>query len=192
MWSINEFCEPLDHEFSGIGPIKKLTGVRLDEDWGVKQYCELQALKSADFLVLLKSKHAFLEFSDIGRQIDQTLEDIKAIKKSNVSSALTRSLSKNLRTKINQEARGKYIDTCAIFSSISNLENQKLHDMPPVSLGCKFIIVYAPFSQKLQNSPADLARVIDQMQNNLTTSIPDEMFHGVEVITLEVFRKRYE
>lgn len=59
MWSINEFCEPLDHEFSGVEPIRKLFGVRLDEDWGVKQFCELQALKSADFLVLLEGKHTF-------------------------------------------------------------------------------------------------------------------------------------
>ena len=192
MWSINEFCEPLDHEFRDIAPITGLYGVRLDEKWGVKQFCDLQTLKSTDFLVLLKGKHAFLEFSDIGSQIDRTLEDIKAVEESNLSKARKRSLSKKFRTEVNQEARDKYKDTCMLFSRIANIESKKLHDAPPVSKGCKFIIVYAPFREELQSSPADLARVIDQMQNNLATSIPDEMFYGVEVITLDAFRKRYE
>jgi len=192
MWSINEFCEPLDHEFPDAPPLAGFNGVRLDEDWGVKQFCGMQALKSTDFLVLLKGKHAFLEFSDIGLQIDSTLQKVKALKESNVSDQLTKELGKKLRKAVSQEARDKYKDTCTLFSRITDYQNEKLSDSPLLAKGCKFIIVYAPFRKELQNSPADLVRFIDHMQNNLATSIPDEMFHQVEIITLDAFRNRYE
>lgn len=189
-WSINEFCEPLDHEFGNdIEPLPSQNrGVRIDEDWGLKQYCEHQQLKSVDFLMRTKSGYCFLEFSDIGRQIDQTLQKISEVRASeNMSRALKKNITNGLRRSVSQEARNKYTDTCLIFSHAAD----HLCDSPELSKGCKFLIVYAPFSDHIQNSKEDLFKFLDYMKDSLTTAIPDAMFHKVEIITLDIFRKKY-
>lgn len=189
-WSINEFCEPLDHEFGeAVVPLPNHQyGVRIDEDWGLKRYCDRQALKSVDFLMLTQSGYCFLEFSDIGRQIDQTLQKISEIRASDtMSRALKKDITNRLKRAVSQEARNKYTDTCLIFSHTT----EYLCDSPELSKGCKFLIVYAPFSEHIQNSKEDLFKFLEYMKDSLTTAIPDAMFHKVEIITLDIFRERY-
>ena len=189
MWSINEFCELLDHELRELEPLSDLYGVRLDESWGVKQFCGMQTLKSVDFLVTLKGSHVFLEFSDIGSQIDSTLAKIEVLDNAkDLPKGLKRNLAKSLKVSIGREARDKYKDTCTLFTHVS----EKLTDTPSLAKGCKFIVVYAPLRDNFSASTTEIVKFIDHMQNSLATMIPDDMFHRVEIITLDVFKSRYE
>ena len=189
MWSINEFCEPLDHEFSGIEPLPdNLRGVRLDEDWGLKQHCGRRELKSVDFLIQTKTGYCFLEFTDIGRQIDNTLKKIATVSESSdLPRPLKREITKKLRNDVSSEARDKYLQTCQIFSQAQ----KQLCDVPQLSNGCKFLIVYAPLNQQLRNSDIEIYRFLDYMKNSLITAIPDEMFLKIEIITLDMFLKHF-
>lgn len=189
MWSINEFCEPLDHEFSGIEPLPEhLRGIRMDEDWGLKQHCGRRELKSVDFLIQTKTGYYFLEFTDIGRQIDAMLTKIATIKESSdLPRPLKREITKKLRSDVSSEARDKYLQTCQIFYHVHN----QLDDVPSLSNGCKFLIVYAPLNQHLRSNDIEIYRFLDYMKNSLTTAIPDDMFRKVEIITLDMFLKHF-
>ena len=183
-WSINEFCEALDHEFNGIDPLVDLYGVRLDESWGLKQFCGMQTLKSVDFLVRHKASYLFLEFSDIGRQIDKVFKEIEVIKGSNLDKTFKRSQSKKIKKAVGREAKDKYLATCQIFSHTDGC----LDDSPALSKGCKFVVVFAPIENHLPNGrKIEIMKFIQNMENNLKSMIPDDMFHGVKIVPLEVF-----
>lgn len=192
MRSFEDFRESLDHEFKDVEPIVGLYGIRLDKNDGIKATFGLQDLKSADYFTNLKRSDVILEFSDIGRQIDKTITDIAEVKQSDMSKQLKRKLSGDLRKELGQEARDKYKDTCLLFSTLRDQFQDKVTGVPELSDGCKFIVVYAPFRADLSNSKIDIVRFIEVMKDNLVTMIPDELCNKVEVLTLDIFKRRYE
>lgn len=182
--SINDFLEELDHKFKDVFPLTGHYGFKLDEQRGIKQYCGKQSLKSVDYLVSNEEKHHFVEFSDIGRQIDAMFNEIAAIRElPELDKNFKKRLFKNIKSSVNNEARDKYKDTCTIFFHIDDC----LSDAPSIPKGCKFVIVYSPLDGHLKNSKIEIVKFIDMMKTNLTTSLPDDMCHGVQIIPIDVY-----
>jgi hypothetical protein len=188
MWSICEFCDELDHEFEGIATIKNIFGVKLDGEYGVKKHCSQNNLKSADFLLSHNNQYYFLEFSDLARQINQIHCKIQSLKASkDLDKSLRKELIKDLHKAVNQEVHDKYKDTCLLFSLIPKY----LNDVPSLAKGCNLLVIYAPLGSSTLEHQVEVVRFLEFMADKLKQMIPDDIFHDVEVVTLDMFLKKF-
>uniref|UniRef100_UPI001643E889 hypothetical protein n=2 Tax=Yersinia TaxID=629 RepID=UPI001643E889 len=51
-----------------------------------------------------------------------------------------------------------------------------------------YIVIVAPTNDNVEASvKSDIVRILDKLKNDLTTSIPDELFVGVKVVKIDSF-----
>lgn len=187
MRSINDFCEPLDHEFDELNLVLKAHGAKLDGEDGLKLYCKLNKFKSVDYLFSGKSGYYFLEFSDIAKQKDDLILRADLIKKiKDLPSKEKRRLVKSFHKTINEEVVSKYKDTCHIFIHAK----QHVCNVPEtVDTGCHLFIVFSPLDDRFADNKTEIIRFLDNMKDKITQAIPDPIFKQVSVLSIDQFER---
>ena len=187
MKSLNDFLELMDHEFGEIGIELGVYGLKVDGDNnGLKQHCNLNKLKSVDYIYKENNKFPLIEFSDIYRQQNAILAEIDQLKSCDLSRSLRTDLVKERHKKILSELVQKFKDTLTIISKLHN----HISDIPEnlQNQSQEYRIVYAPFHPEIaEDKKQDLVRFLDRLKDNITTAIPNEMCERVRVIHIANF-----
>jgi hypothetical protein len=92
-----------------------------------------------------------------------------------------------LHKAVNQEVHDKYKDTCLLFSLIPKY----LNDVPSLAKGCNLLVIYAPLGSSTLEHQVEVVRFLEFMADKLKQMIPDDIFHDVEVVTLDMFLKKF-
>jgi hypothetical protein len=189
MKSMNDFHVAIDHEFAGIDQISSLRGYQIDRDDGIKCHCNLHQLKSVDYYYGYQGKHYKLEFTDLLSQLKQKEAICEELKAAMGSCKARTNILKMVMNSIHQEIVTKFKDTLHISRAL----HKNLTDVPQEIHECKMklIVVTKPMNQEHLSTQQELVKFFEYVKDSLRNSIPHEMFHGVEVIPLDLFQSKY-
>ncbi|MDK9683996.1 hypothetical protein [Pseudoalteromonas shioyasakiensis] len=184
MKSINIFAEIMDHEFPEHNDIKiQKTGFKVDGDVGIKVYCKLNQLKSVDYFHdCNKDGLVYIEFSDLFRQSNQLKNEETKLKGSNLDKEHKRKLLTELHKKINSELQTKFKDSLHIMRSTI----ETFTDIPDSfkENSGQYVIIVAPLNGE---SKVEMAKLMDQWKNNITSALPRNLFTRIKILPLENF-----
>lgn len=183
--NFNDFFEKMDHEFQFIDIDHDKAGYRVDKS-GIKHCCQYNELKSVDYLYEQESKLFLIEFSDLARQHVSILERVKLLKESNLDKNQKKIYIKGLYKEISSEMRTKYLHSLTIMTRMPDC----IEDVPEWAQRSKgkLLIVVAPTSEDVSDEDkTDIIRVLEKLKDDLTRSIPDELFVSVRVVPVHRF-----
>ncbi|WP_267248514.1 hypothetical protein [Yersinia sp. Marseille-Q5920] len=185
MSDFENFAEEMDHEFKSIDVKINKIGYKVDGE-GIKYHCKFNEIKSVDYFHNIEDKLHLVEFSDLAMQHTCILQRIKKIKDCDLDKKEKILHIKELHKAIISEMRQKYIDSLTILrympKNISNIPAWAV-----VEKG-NYIVIVAPTNDNVEASvKSDIVRILDKLKNDLTTSIPDELFVGVKVVKIDSF-----
>lgn len=184
--SFSAFAEPMDHEFSNSSLTITKIGYKVDGK-GIKVHCACQTLKSVDYFHEESGDVTLIEFSDLEAQNAQILKRIEKLKTSGMDKSEMVRFVKNLHRTIPNEMRKKFIDSIHILRCM----NKSITDIPTWAANRekgKYVIVVAPIADLApQEQKADLVRLLDKLQSQLTLAIPEPLFNGVNIMPLDRF-----
>lgn len=188
---ISAFQEKMDHEFDDFPDLKlNALGYKVDGKSGIKKHCKCNDLKSVDyFREINDSSYVMVEFSDLVKQDNQIKAKLASIKASDLDKPLKKELRKKYFKEIHQELTSKFKDSFSIVGIMkddkSNLENvPKSFDDTP-----RYLVVVAPIGNQPEEKRIDVVRLIDEIQNKLTNSLPKQLYLSVKVVPLEAILK---
>ncbi|MEA5216195.1 hypothetical protein [Enterobacter cloacae] len=184
--SFSIFAEPMDHEFTTSTISIKKIGYKVDGT-GIKTHCSCHTLKSVDYFHEDEGDITLIEFSDLEAQNAQILSRIEKLKNSGMAKSDVVKFVKELHRTIPNEMRKKFLDSIHILRCM----NDSISDIPEWAANRekgKYIIVVAPIAELAPpEQKADLVRLLDKLKSQLTLSIPDPLFKGVNVLPLDRF-----
>jgi len=188
--SINDFYEPMDHEFGNIGIELKIFGFKVDGD-GIKKHCHLNQLKSVDYIYPENDDFPLVEFSDIYRQHNALLNDIQKIKcSSGLDSKLKTEFIKGKHNEINRELVQKYKDSLTIINQLKDCLSDIPENLPHRPQ--HYYVIVAPFHSEIEQARKhEIVRFLDDLKSKITQAIPDKIFIGVTVIPVHNFANNY-
>lgn len=184
--SIDDFLEQMDHEFPKVDIQLDRQGYKVDGNDGIKKHCDLNTLKSVDYFCQQPIEFLLVEFSDLARQQAVIIEQVKALKSSDLAANLKKRLIVDHHKQIHKELVSKYKDSIHIQSQI----NKHISHIPEVLLGenRRYMIVVAPIEQTLpEDKKIEMIRFFDDLQNKVSQSIPDAIHSAVKVLPVSVF-----
>lgn len=180
------FAEPMDHEFTNSEQQITKVGYKVDGQ-GIKVHCACQTLKSVDYFHEEHGDVTLIEFSDLLAQKNQIMSRIEKLKQSGMEKGEVVRFVKELHKTIPNEMRKKYIDSLHILRCM----NAALINIPEWAANRekgKYVIVVAPLTELAPpDQRADLVRLLDTLQSQLTLSIPEPLYSGVNVMPLDRF-----
>ncbi|EMC3642946.1 TPA: hypothetical protein NPM75_003129 [Klebsiella pneumoniae] len=183
--NIDDYFELMDHEFNDVAIRPTKDGYRIDRN-GIKNRCNYANLKSVDYLHESNNQLTLIEFSDLAKQHLAILDKIAAFKACNLDKReITRNV-KRLHREIGSEIKNKYMDTLCILRKIPNV----FHNVPAwmIADSGRLIIVVAPTQDDIEESKKeDIIRVFEKLKDDLTCSIPDDIFRSVKVVQVDSF-----
>jgi len=196
MYQWNGFKEKMDHELdrkpnSTVHLSLLREGYKLDGN-GIKKQLGFNSLKSVDYIAE-NNALALVEFSDLYSQQNVLLSLSKTLYKSQaISNKDTKQINKKLWQTIQKELTDKYKDTLLIIEQMqknnfcSKLEEHYKNDETVK----KYWIIVSPFHPdiKEENKP-ELARFLDNLKDNIATSLPNKWNIKVQIIFIENFSK---
>ncbi|WP_108700795.1 hypothetical protein [Phytobacter sp. SCO41] len=182
---IDAYFEPMDHEFGDIDIKPNKQGYRVDKN-GIKLSCCYPNLKSVDYFHGDENILYLVEFSDLARQHLCIMERVRNLKECNLNkNDRTRAIRK-LHREIGHELKQKYLESLIILRKIPRIF-KNVPEWLIVEKG-KFIIVVAPSSIDLEeDKKEDIARILEKLKDDLTCSIPDDIFEGVKIVQVNSF-----
>lgn len=185
--NFSSFAEPMDHEFRSVDIKIEKVGYKVDGK-GIKFHCSCRTLKSVDYFHEHNNKLSLVEFSDLASQHEQILRRVEKLKKCNLERSEVRRFVKDLHSTITQEMRKKYLDSLHIIDCMQ----QYFTELPTWiqdSKG-KYLIVIPPIvNDAPEEKKAEISRMVDTLKDNLSLSIPEHLYNGVQVIQLPDFLK---
>lgn len=183
--NVDDFLEFMDHEFNTVAVVPTKQGYRLDRN-GIKNCCNYANLKSVDYLHECNEQLNLIEFSDLARQHLAILDKIAEFKACNLDRReITRNI-KRLHREIGSEIKTKYMETLCIIRRMPKV----FENVPAwmVSDSGRLIIVVAPTQDDVDESKKDdVVRVLEKLKDDLTCSIPDDIFQSVKVVQVDSF-----
>lgn len=188
---ISSFQETMDHEFSDFPNLKvNKLGYKVDGNSGIKKHCNCNDLKSVDYFCETDgSSYLMVEFSDLVKQDHQIQTKLSSIQTSDLDRPLKKELRKFYFKQIHQELTTKFKDSFSIVGIMkdvkSNLDNipKDFNEKP------KYLVVVAPIESHPEEKKIDVIRLIDEIQNKLTNSLPKQLYLSVKVVPLEAILK---
>ncbi|MBC3874550.1 hypothetical protein [Undibacterium flavidum] len=185
---IKDHYKKMDHEFARVTTPLEKYGYKMDGENGIKQRCALDKLKAADYIDDETTKIAFVEFSDIARQFHNLLGENEILEKLVVSkkteeAKVCRTLCKNNLDSVIDEIKQKFKDSLHILGEVK----VRYVDIPLSFTNKPFaLLVIAPHSNDDQPCRKDeIARLLDNLNNRLTLSLPENLFSGFRMLTIE-------
>ncbi|MDN4624699.1 hypothetical protein [Pantoea agglomerans] len=185
MGDFMDFYELMDHEFKEVEVTPNKSGYVVDRQ-GIKLCCKFNTFKSVDYLYESNDKLHLIEFSDLAKHHIAVLQKIERFKECNLDKSLIRDNVKRLHREICNEIKTKYIHSLSILKSLpKHVENVPV--WAQVDCGRLVIVVAPPPSDMDESGKQDVFRVLEKLKDDLTSSIPDEIFRGVKVQQVENF-----
>ncbi|MBN5273465.1 hypothetical protein JY490_05565 [Serratia marcescens] len=183
--NFNDFFEKMDHEFRNIEIEHDKSGYRVDKT-GIKHHCKYNELKSVDYLYEQENKLCLVEFSDLARQHLSVLDRVRMLNESNLDKSQRKQYIKGLHKEISSEMRTKYLHSLSILTRMPDC----IKDVPEWAQRNKgkLLIVVAPTSEDISDEDkTDIVRVLEKLKDDLTRSIPDDLFVSVKVVAVHSF-----
>lgn len=183
--SFNDFFEKMDHEFRFIEIEHDKSGYRVDRT-GIKHHCKYNELKSVDYLYEQENKLCLVEFSDLARQHLSIIDRVKSLNECNLDKNERKLYIKGLYREISSEMRTKYLHSLNILTKMPEC----LDDVPEWAQKrkAKLWIVVAPTPDEIsEEHKTDIVRVLEKLKDDLTRSIPDDLFVSVKVFSVHSF-----
>lgn len=185
MLNIGDYFELMDHEFGNVAIIPNKQGYRVDRD-GIKNRCNYANLKSVDYLHESNQQLNFIEFSDLARQHLAIMDKIAEFKACDLEKReITRNI-KRLHREIGSEIKTKYMESLCILRKIPKV----FENVPAWMLAesGRLVIVVAPPQEDVEESKKeDIVRIFEKLKDDLTCSIPDDIFQSVRVVQVDSF-----
>lgn len=171
------------HEFTNCQENIEKFGYKMDGNDGVRNLCFLTELKSVDYLHAKNEEFFLIEFTDLARQHSGILLKIETIKQSNLNKKDQRDYIKGLSSEIQREMREKFIHSLQILHKVKdhfiNVPEQITDTLKA------FLIVFANFDNDTTDEKKfEIARFIDNLKDNLSNSLPDQLYKEVKLIPL--------
>lgn len=181
----SQFLEVMDHEFRTVEIDHNKTGYRVDKV-GIKRHCGYPQLKSVDYFHEKDERLFLVEFSDLASQHISILERIDQLKASNLDKKQRSVFIKSLHREISSEMRDKYLQSLTILNKMSDCIDE-LPDWALVNKG-RLVIIVAPVSDDINDEQkTDIVRVLEKLKDDLTCSIPDDLFLSVKILPVHNF-----
>ncbi|EKF9194326.1 hypothetical protein O1B20_000159 [Vibrio cholerae] len=187
------FKELINHELPS--ETIKLTheGYKLDCSSGdsLKRYCNLNDLKSADYLFQNKGKVFIVEFSDIVAQQTKLLEKVEHVKKSDLDKNVKKDVCKNYLREVVQEMKEKFKDTHTIYTTLPTYFDDLEEEFKSHYDKCLLIVSDKALTDGTmeKSKQITLARFLSGLGAQITNAIPDYINTKVTVSTIGEFSK---
>ncbi|MGJ0485663.1 MAG: hypothetical protein ACR65R_14220 [Methylomicrobium sp.] len=166
-----------------------ISGYKLDKE-GIKKFINCNQYKSVDYIAddeLL----SLVEFSDIYRQQNKIVDQIEDLTNSNADRDLTiEPIIKKLKASIRNELVQKFNDTISIVQQMLHINYcSELSDRYSSNHNLKrYLIIIAPFHHAIPtHRRVHLARLINQEEKNISSSLPKVINVQVKIVSLENF-----
>ncbi|MEQ6292195.1 hypothetical protein ACFPAG_16435 [Vogesella sp. GCM10023246] len=178
--------EKMNHGFVRIKLDLEKYGYRLDDKNSIKMKCGLDRLKAADYIEPKGDKFAFVEFTDLRRQLNNTIKEFLVIKEATFPDRSGKKISHShcdrIIGTITSEFCTKFKDSLFILAEI-----KKIFTDIPDSFEKKphAVLVIAPQHHDDKHmDTADAARYFDSIKNAITLGLPEMLFTQVHIIEL--------
>lgn len=188
---IQQHFEKMNHEFPRVEITLDKFGYKIDGKNGIKFYCKLGALRSADYIEDKVEKIAFVEFTDVARQFNRKIEERKVIKGAKfeepkgkrIGSDLCQSSIDSVQSEIIQ----KFRDSIHILHKARNVYKGR-----PASfdLSPQAILVTAPISDEDQPcNREEVSRLLNTLKDKLVLGLPEGLFAKIHVMDIHSYAK---
>ncbi len=175
----------MNHEFSNVHLSLITRGYKID-GYGIKDYCDLNNFKSVDYFYTEDKGYCLVEFSDLYRQQNDIANIIEQTRNSDLDKKIKRNIIKQQHKKIHRELVEKFKDTCYIQKEFDKYILKVPKELKVC--GQEYIIVISPLSPILSDErKTDLIRYMDDIKDKVANSIPDCIFGGVKLVSINTF-----
>ncbi|MEC5208722.1 hypothetical protein QF022_003678 [Vogesella perlucida] len=187
--NLADHLEKMDHGFKRVSIQLDKYGYRLDEKDSIKIKCGLDRLKAADYIETKDGKFAFIEFTDLRRQINNTIEEFFVIKEARFPERSGKKISINHCDKIigtiTSEFCTKFKDSLFILAEIK----KRFNDIPESfeTIPHAVLVIAPPHINDKNMDAADAARYFDSIKTGLTLGLPELLFKKVHIIDINEY-----
>lgn len=184
------FKETMNHEMDDVDINLSKKGYKLDGTNGIKISIKVNQYKSVDYIA--DGCVSLVEFSDLYRDRYRMDNKIEEVSNSNLSEDSIKMITKDFSDKIHKDLIAKFNGTISIITQMQKIEFcHELERYTKNNTLKKYLIIIAPFFHHTipENKRAGLARVINQLQNNVTSGLPQALNAKATIIPLDKYSR---
>lgn len=187
----DKFKETMNHEMKDVDINLSKKGYKFDGQNGIKKSIKVDQYKSVDYIA--DKCASLVEFSDLYRDrygIDNKIEEVS---NSNLSEDSIRMIVRDFKDKTHRDLIAKFNGSIAIITHMQKIEFcNELERYTENNTLKKYLIIIAPFFHHTipENKRAGLARVISQLQNNVTSGLPQALNAKATIIPLDKYAEQ--
>ncbi|MDD2864564.1 MAG: hypothetical protein PHC99_07540 [Methylococcales bacterium] len=187
------FKETMNHEMEDVDINLSKKGYKLDGRQGIKLSIKVNQYKSVDYIADDVSL-SLVEFSDLYRDQHRVNNALQEVLDSNITEDSVNMIKRTLESQVQKDLVSKFKDSISII-----IQMQKINFCDELShytennsrKSIKYVIVIAPFHPSIPNNKrVELARVISQLKNNVTSGLPQAINARANVILLDEYARQ--